>query len=79
MALSPAEWRAGGRAGGPRPASQLRSRGRCAGADKADRDSVTCVSAVRLEIDEGPGSTIKRLPLRARWIESRSHSREGEV
>ena len=41
--------------------------------DKADRDTVTCVSVVRVGMD-GACSTIKQLPLRVRWIGSGSHS-----
>ena len=44
--------------------------------DKADRDTVTCVSVVRVGMD-GDCSTIKQLPLRVRWIGSGSHSCGG--
>lgn len=46
--------------------------------DKTDRDTVTCVPAVRVGMD-GACSTIKRLPLCARWIGSGSHSRGGRL
>lgn len=46
--------------------------------DKADRDTVTCMSVVRVGMDEAC-STIKQLPLRARWIESGSHSCGGRL
>lgn len=54
------------------------SRGSEAGAprDKADRNTVTCVSVVRVGMDE-TRSTFKRLPVCARWIESGSHSCGG--
>ena len=46
--------------------------------DKADRDSVTCMSVVKVGMD-GARSTFKQLPLSARLIGSASHSCGGRL